>query len=89
MKIPADKVAHIESAIRAALGARDINAIAETYRAENRTPMRFRWDWLWATKQSTWISDEIYKACNANDSHIDTALRQIMKRLGCNWAATV
>lgn len=40
--------------------------------------MRLRWDLLYASKQSDLIS-EIYQY--ANDSHIDTALRQIMKEI--------
>ena len=40
---------------------------------------RFRWDLLWATGQSKWITDVLYSYLN--DTHIDTALRSIVKEL--------
>ena len=42
-------------------------------------PMRFRWDLLYAAKLSTWICDNLYSYLN--DSHIDTALKSIVKEL--------
>ena len=41
---------------------------------------RLRWDCLWAAGLWPWVCSEIYKY--ANDSHIDTALKRIMKELG-------
>ena len=40
---------------------------------------RVRWDWLWGTGLSSWMSANLYKYLN--DSHIDTALKQIAKEL--------
>lgn len=40
---------------------------------------RLRWDWSYYAGLSPWICKNIYPY--ANDSHIDTALRQIMRDL--------
>ena len=40
---------------------------------------RFRWDLLFAAKLSTWLCDNVYTY--ADDNHIDTALRSIVKHL--------
>ncbi|WP_353645719.1 hypothetical protein [Mesorhizobium sp. WSM2239] len=40
---------------------------------------RLRWDMSYYAGLSAWISDNIYPY--ANDDHIDTALRNIMKEL--------
>lgn len=41
---------------------------------------RFRWDCLWAAKVPHETMSEIYKY--ANDEHIDTVLKKIIKELG-------
>lgn len=40
---------------------------------------RLRWDLLYYRNLSAWVCDNIYPY--ADDSHLDTALRQIMKGL--------
>lgn len=62
------------------------------YQNNGLTPMRFRWDALWATQlragdsagmQTGWpVYDYL------NDEHIDTALRQAMADFKLEWAAT-
>ena len=42
--------------------------------------MRLRWDLLWLTIPPAWICDNIYKY--ADDTHIDTVLKKIVKELG-------
>ena len=66
-------------------------AAARKYQAAGLSPMRFRWDMLWASRIR--IGDgrgmdglPIYEY--ANDDHIDTALRRIMQQAGDIWAAT-
>jgi hypothetical protein len=41
--------------------------------------MRLRWDLLWLSGLSPWISEHLYPYLN--DDHIDTALRSIMTKL--------
>jgi hypothetical protein len=41
---------------------------------------RFRWDLLWATKMSNWVSAVLYKYMD--DKHLDSALKQVVKDLG-------
>jgi hypothetical protein len=41
---------------------------------------RYRWDLCHASGLTSWICKELYPY--ANDSHIDTALKAIMKELG-------
>ena len=40
---------------------------------------RLRWDWLYMAVSSHWLCDNIY--AYADDAHIDTALRSIIKEL--------
>lgn len=47
------------------------------YLARGLTEKRWRWDLLWAAKISPWISANVYPY--ANDEHIDTALRKILR----------
>lgn len=42
--------------------------------------MRLRWDLLHSAVGSKWICDMLYPY--ANDDHIDTALRAVMRELG-------
>ena len=41
---------------------------------------RLRWDLLWLSVTSAWICGTIYKY--ADNTHIDTALKKIVKELG-------
>lgn len=45
---------------------------------------RFRWDLLWSTKMSSWVSGTLYKYMD--DSHLDSALKQVVKELGYDKA---
>lgn len=47
------------------------------YLAAGLTPKRYRWDLSYAAKLSPFISSVIYKY--ADDSHVDTALKKIVK----------
>ena len=65
---------------------------AETrYKEAGLSPCRFRWDCFHATKIR--IGDGIgltgdITVPDCHDSHIDTALRRIMKEYGNEWGAT-
>lgn len=54
---------------RANLAARQVNDIDK----------RLRWDALYAAKPSRWVCDTLYPY--VDDTHIDTALRSIMREL--------
>lgn len=41
--------------------------------------MRLRWDWLYGAVPSSWVSTNLYPYMH--DTHIDTALRAIVKEL--------
>jgi hypothetical protein len=41
--------------------------------------MRFRWDLFYAANLATWVCDNCYSYLN--DTHIDTALKRIVKEL--------
>jgi len=41
--------------------------------------MRLRWDWMRYAGLSPWICDNLYGYMN--DTHIDTALRKVMKEM--------
>lgn len=84
----------LKNAIEQALGTG--RSKVEIYRREGLTPMRFRWDMLWQSGiqlgqshnkpesgDKTWLGLYDY----ANDDHIDTALRKIMRENGLGWAA--
>lgn len=44
---------------------------------------RFRWDLQYAAKISAWVCDNIYPY--AEDDHIDTAMRRIVKELNLSF----
>lgn len=48
----------------------------------NNVNKRLRWDLLYLSVSSAWICANIYKY--ADDTHIDTALKNIMKELNFN-----
>jgi hypothetical protein len=79
MKIKPEHYAYMRDAMARVL--KDNQGIsAASYAAQGLTDRRFRWDLFWAAKLSQWVSDNVYKY--ANDAHLDTALRAIVKELG-------
>ncbi len=51
----------------------------EQYKRLGFSPKRYRWDILWAsTVKSSWISENLYPYMD--DTHIDTALRNIVNQ---------
>ena len=46
---------------------------------EENVEKRLRWDLLWLSVTSAWICATVYKY--ADDTHLDTALKKIMKEL--------
>lgn len=69
MKIQAAHYAHIKEKIEPILRQFSIPIT-----------MRIRWDALYAAGLSQWISDNLYSYMD--DTHIDTALRNIVKEIG-------
>ncbi len=55
----------------------DTPAAAALYKSKGLTPKRYRWDCLYKAGLSKWICDNLYSYMN--DTHIDTALRNIIK----------
>ena len=43
---------------------------------------RFRWDLLYALAPPSWVVKYLYDEDGLHDTHIDTALRNIVKELG-------
>lgn len=79
MKLKPEHYAHIRDSIKAAVEKHNLPK-EEVYTVQNNlSSKRYRWDLLWAAKLSVWISDNIYSY--ANDDHIDTALRNIIREL--------
>ncbi len=83
MKIKPEHYAQMEQALQRAQ-ADDPSMTLQSYLDRDLTPMRFRWDLLWAASRRGYI--KIGHAHNgagcpvydyANDSHIDTALKRI------------
>ncbi len=73
MKIKPEHVEYIKRAILADSKA----PLLSEYLSKGLSEKRWRWDLLWRAKISQWISDNIYPY--ANDDHIDTALKYILK----------
>ena len=82
MKMTQEHYAHMKSAI-AAVWSSDLNkAERKALRLEGKAKdieKRLRWDWSYAAKISPWICDNLYSYLD--DTHIDTALKQVMKEL--------
>lgn len=61
------------------------------YQEAGLSPMRLRWDFLWASKlkigDGVGAPGDVNIYAYANDDHIDTALRSIVKEQGLEWAA--
>lgn len=57
------------------------NIRLEEYIAQGLTAKRWRWDLLWYSTAKIlpqhWVCDELYKADDLNDAHIDSALKKI------------
>jgi hypothetical protein len=82
MKIKPEHYAHMRDAI----GALHLVESVEDYRtrlaADPRVKdvdVRLRWDLLHAAVPSRWVCDNVYPY--ANDTHLDTALRRIVREL--------
>jgi hypothetical protein len=93
MKITSAHYAHMKFAI-AKIPAKDVTAVREFIVNERKTQaiecignerkaqdidMRLRWDIAHRAGLTSWFCDEIYSY--ADDDHIDTALRKIMREL--------
>ena len=81
MKITPEHYDYMLAAITPLTGK--LKAFQEKAKADpnfNQSAMRLRWDALWASGISAWLSVNVYPY--ANDDHIDTALRSIFKEIG-------
>lgn len=92
MKIKPEHMAQLRAAIRTVADKVGLHPESERYAALARSPKRFRWDVLHASglragdsvgMQTGW---PVYDY--ADDTHIDTALRAVMREHGIEWAAT-
>lgn len=95
LKVPVMKITPADycKLREAVCGVLDAGKLAPgTYRSANLTPKRFRWDCLWASGlkigDGIGIQGDINVYAYANDDHIDTALRRIMRERGEDWGAT-
>ena len=78
MRIKPEHFGYMQNAIRAK--AHMLPAMRESIRASGYIgdlEKRVRWDMAYSAVGSKWMCDNIYPY--ANDDHIDTALRSIMK----------
>lgn len=75
MRIHPKDLAALRAAIAARFSAADIVEIQKRYAARDLSAMRFRWDMMHASGFNT---APLYRA-GLNDSHIDTALRNIFE----------
>ena len=57
----------------------------DLYESRGLTPKRLRWDILRNAGLMNFVCDILYKYLD--DSHIDTALRTVMRSVGISWAA--
>lgn len=81
MKIKPEHYNHLQNEFKKIDPAR-IAAHRESLQTDPRVKdleKRLRWDCLWSVGLSRYLSDNIYSY--ANDDHIDTALKKIMKEL--------
>lgn len=75
MKITAEHFAQLS----AMLTPLDIDDLRTQYKAKGLTDKRYRWDLLWAAGCTTFLCKVLYKYMD--DTHVDTALRSIVKPL--------
>ena len=85
MKIKPEHYAYIKRAYQELGAKHDLTAMSKQYEQDGLTPMRFRWDCSSSCGLSPWLCDNVYTY--ANDTHIDTAVRQIMREMGIAWAS--
>lgn len=73
MKIKPDHLEYMRSEMM------KVSTIAplQTYLNAGLTEKRWRWDWCYKANLSKWICDNLYSYMD--DTHIDTALKQITK----------
>jgi hypothetical protein len=79
MRIKPEHYAYIRDAIRAVaptINTRPYYVVNKIGRDPER---RYRWDLLFTARLSAWVSANVYPY--ADDSHLDTALRCIVKEL--------
>lgn len=67
---------HDYDALRVAVLSKHSKDIQHNYREQGLSDKRYRWDLLWASKFNF---GAMYDYCN--DTHIDTALRKIIRGL--------
>ena len=83
MKIKPEHYAYIKSAVALNFTAEYVASRRAAIVAQGKAKdveMRLRWDLTYlAPGLSQWLSDNVYPY--ANDNHIDTALRSIMREL--------
>ena len=85
MKITQEHYQYVKRAIQNVDAARDLADRAARYRHEGLSPKRFRWDCTYGAGLSKWVCENVYPY--ADDAHIDTMLRAIMRELQIPWAA--
>lgn len=86
MKITNEHYTYMKEIIESAMVNEKPFQLESEYKDQGLSPKRFRWDCAYAARLTPWICDNIYSY--ADDDHIDTALRSIMRDLGCTWAST-
>ena len=87
MKIQPAHYAHIKTAIGETLELATANGYSLAIHRDNivaegkakDVEKRLRWDLAYSANLSKWLCDNVYSY--ADDSHIDTALRSIMREL--------
>ncbi|HTS05545.1 MAG TPA: hypothetical protein VMP68_08175 [Candidatus Eisenbacteria bacterium] len=81
MKINQQDYNDLKNAIVGVVGNRKVSDIWANYQANGLSELRFRWDLVWHIQNIVRqpIFDRIYKY--AHDSHVDTALRRIVKEI--------
>lgn len=85
MKITAEHREHMKQAMQARLASyppESHTAYLESIQKDPRVKdweKRYRWDLCYAAGLTPWICETLYSY--ANDSHIDTALKAIMKEI--------
>ena len=83
MKIKPENYVIMHDAIAKISESMNLRSYIELLREDPRVKdpfKRMRWDLLSAAVGSRWICDNLYEY--ADDTHIDTALRRIMRELG-------
>jgi hypothetical protein len=82
MKITPAHYAYIRDAIGRKYTADQVKAYTARIEREGKAKdvgMRVRWDFMWHSIEPAWVCSKLYPY--ADDTHIDTALRAIMREL--------